>query len=287
MTWFQPLWRHGLQRLDFQIERGGVSQTDTWLLRSDHDPESDERIIVAGQRIVRIAMVRGLRGRAAPGSISTRVLGSSTWKEMQRETGLLSSRALEVLEAAMKSCDGVWHVWTIGDVGAGAALVAEAVGPEEANASGKPGAAGVVPPPGALVPAARFATVRGAATDIVAPHTWGKRRLEAVPQAEREACPFVSMRDIPRLPRRGSPLVWTTMKEEVMPQILILCACTHSSGHTQDHNGRSQQGDMHGSTLQSPVIQSVRGGGKGRSRNCWGGNLGPLSGTCGLRLYLK
>src|SRR5271157_1717272 len=67
VTWFQPLWRHGLQRLDFQIERGGVSQTDTWLLRSDHDPESDERIIVAGQRIVRIAMVRGLRGRAAPG----------------------------------------------------------------------------------------------------------------------------------------------------------------------------------------------------------------------------
>jgi hypothetical protein len=40
------------------------------------------------------------------------------------------------------------------------------------------------------------------------------------------------------------------MKEEVMLQILILCVCAHSSGHTQDHNGRSQQGEVHGSTLQ-------------------------------------
>jgi len=51
VTWFHPLWRHGLQRPDFQIERGGVSQTGALLLRSDNDPEPDERITVTGQRI--------------------------------------------------------------------------------------------------------------------------------------------------------------------------------------------------------------------------------------------
>src|SRR5271166_4010161 len=51
VTWFHPLWRHGLQQPDFQIERGGVSQTGALLLRSDNDPEPDERITVTGQRI--------------------------------------------------------------------------------------------------------------------------------------------------------------------------------------------------------------------------------------------
>src|SRR5271166_5998076 len=51
VTWFHPLWRHGLQQPDFQIERGGVSQTGALVLRSDNDPEPDERITVTGQRI--------------------------------------------------------------------------------------------------------------------------------------------------------------------------------------------------------------------------------------------
>jgi hypothetical protein len=51
VTWFHPLRRHGLQRPDFQIERGGVSQTGALVLRSDNDPEPDERITVTGQRI--------------------------------------------------------------------------------------------------------------------------------------------------------------------------------------------------------------------------------------------
>src|SRR5208337_3209046 len=52
VTWFHPLWRHGVQRPDFQIERGGVSQTGTWLLRSDNGPVSDE-IIPGARQLVR------------------------------------------------------------------------------------------------------------------------------------------------------------------------------------------------------------------------------------------
>jgi hypothetical protein len=85
-----------------------------------------------------------------------------------RLSGLLSSCAVEVLEAAIKSCDGVWHAWTIGDVGAGATLVAAAVGPQETNAGGKAGAAGFVPTPGTLVTPARLAMAEGHSTpDVV------------------------------------------------------------------------------------------------------------------------
>ena len=128
--------------------------------------------------------------------------------------GLLSSCAVEVLEAAIKSCDGVWHVWTIGDVGAGATLVAAAVGPQKTNAGGKPGAAGLVPTPGTLVTPARLAMAEGYSTpDVVADAARRRAWLQVFGQRARPAGALIRVRDVPWLAGRWRPFDVETMDE--------------------------------------------------------------------------
>src|SRR5262249_11198952 len=96
-----------------------------------------------------------------PGLVSSRSLRIVTEEQaiIAGLRGPLSCCAMEILEAALKSCNDVWHMWTVSDVSPGAPLVTAAMSPEKTIAAGEPGATGVVPPPDALVPAPRFAAM--------------------------------------------------------------------------------------------------------------------------------
>ena len=159
-----------------------------------------------------------------------------------RLSGLLSSYAVEVLEAAIKSCDGVWQAWTIGDVGAGATLVATTVGPQETNAGAKAGTAGFVPTPGTLVTTARLTMAEEYSTpDVVADAARRRTWLQVFGQRVRPTGALIRVRDVPWLAGWWRPFDVETMETGARGRT-VLCM----SNHARDQHGQSREAGTHG-----------------------------------------